>query len=150
MSNNPLFPSPTSPWHNTAQPAVGPNSPPLSGKGKSVLITGGGRTGIGGETARWFAKAGASRIGLLGRRGASFLENKAWLEKTYPDTEVFIQSTDVTVEVSVDSAFANFAGDGKIDTLVHAAAAIGPPENVLQVDPAEFLNAIHTNLQGAL
>lgn len=115
-----------------------------------MLITGGGSTGIGGETARWFAKAGASRIGLLGRREEPLLENKTWIERHYPNTNVFVQSTDVTSESSVDAAFANFAGTEKIDTLIHAAAAIGPKENILQVDGKEYLDAIQTNLAGSL
>lgn len=150
MSDTPPFPSPTTRWHNKAQPAADPSNPALSATGKSILITGGGSTGIGGETARWFAKAGASRIGLLGRREGPLLENKTWIQENYPGIEVFIKSTDVTDQDSVDSAFASFAGDGKIDTLIHAAAAIGPKENVLEVDGKEFLDSIQTNLAGSL
>lgn len=148
----PPFPSPTKRWHNTAQPAGDPaQNPALNFKNKSILITGGGSTGIGGETARWFAAAGASRIGLLGRRLEPLEENKAWIETKFPETEVFIQSTDVTVKESVDAAFANFASAGKkIDTLIHAAAVVGPKENVLDVNDDEFFKGINTNLQGSL
>jgi NAD(P)-dependent dehydrogenase (short-subunit alcohol dehydrogenase family) len=150
MAENPGYPSPTKGWHNQAQPSASPSNPALSAKGKSVLVTGGGNTGIGGETARWFARAGAARIGLLGRREAPLLENKAMIEQINPNVEVFIQSTDVTDEKAVEAAFAAFAGKGKIDTLIHAAAVIGPKENVLDADPKEYLDGIRRNLEGGL
>jgi NAD(P)-dependent dehydrogenase (short-subunit alcohol dehydrogenase family) len=149
-SDAPPFPSPVKRWHRAAQPAGDPSLPALSQKGKSILVTGGGNTGIGGETARFFARAGAARIGLLGRREGPLLENKAAIEKECPGTTVFIQSTDVTDEASVNSAFDNFAKDGKIDTLIHAAAAIGPKENFADVDPRPFLKGITDNLEGSL
>ena len=109
VSDTPPFPSPVKRWHNTAQPAGNPSLAALSQKGKSIMVTGGGNTGIGGETARFFARAGAARIGLLGRREGPLLENKAYIEKESPGTIVFIQSTDVTNEASVNAAFDNFA-----------------------------------------
>jgi NAD(P)-dependent dehydrogenase (short-subunit alcohol dehydrogenase family) len=150
MSDAPPFPSPVKRWHDKAQPAGDPSLPALSQKGKSILVTGGGNTGIGGETARFFARAGAARIGLLGRREGPLLENKAAIEKECPGTKVFIQSTDVTDEASVNSAFDNFAKHGKIDTLIHAAAAIGPKENFTDVDAREFLKGITDNVEGSL
>ncbi|RMZ66112.1 fad binding domain-containing [Pyrenophora seminiperda CCB06] len=134
----------------TTQPAGDFRLAALSQKGKSILVTGGGNTGIGGETARYFARAGATRIGLLGRREGPLLENKAAIEKECPGTEIFIQCTDVTDEASVNSAFDNFAKHGKIDTLIHAAAAIGPKENFADVDAHEFLKAITDNIEGSL
>jgi len=150
VSSTPPFPSPVKRWHNAAQPAGDPNLPALVQKGKSILVTGGGNTGIGGETARFFARAGAARIGLLGRREGPLLENKAIIEEECPDTKVFIQSTDVTDEASVNSAFDNFAKDGEIDTLIHAAAVVGPTENFAEVDAREFLKGVTGNIEGSL
>ena len=150
VSSTPPFPSPVKRWHNKAQPSGDPALAALSQEGKSILITGGGNTGIGGETARFFARAGAARIGLLGRREGPLLENKAVIKRESPDTTVFIQSTDVTNETSVNSAFDNFAKNGKIDTLIHAAAAVGPKENFADVDGREFLKSITENLEGSL
>ena len=59
--------TPTKTYHKATYPALDPTRPELSAKGKSIVITGGG-TGIGAETAKYFAKAGASLIALLGRR----------------------------------------------------------------------------------
>ncbi|KAI0393961.1 NAD(P)-binding protein [Xylariaceae sp. FL0594] len=158
MPINPPFPSPTKRWHNTAQPSASPTLPSLSSRGKSVLITGGGSTGIGGETARYFAAAGASRIALLGRRQGPLLDNKAYIEKTYPGVEVAVFTADVTRESDVENAFAAFAAgakskgeneDGKIDVLVHSAASIGPSEPASIAPVSEYLDAITANIAGA-
>ena len=143
------FPSATEKWHDDTYPSLSPTRPELSAKGKSVLVTGGG-TGIGGETARYFAKAGASRIALLGRREQPLLDRKAAIESESPGVEVFTASTDVTNKEQVDAAFAAFAGNDKIDIVVAAAAVAGPVDSVRDVDPKKFLAAVETNLSGAL
>lgn len=143
------FPSPTSTWHDKAYPSISPSRAELSAKGKSVLITGGG-SGIGAETARCFAEAGVSRIGLLGRREQPLRDTKASIEQKFGNVEVFIASADITNKTDVDEAFANFVGDGKLDVLVSNAAMIGPQEPVADVDPQGFLDAIQKNLAGSL
>ncbi|EXJ79236.1 hypothetical protein A1O3_08737 [Capronia epimyces CBS 606.96] len=149
MAEAPPFPSPTKRWHRTAQPSTSPSRPELSARGKSVIVTGGGSTGIGGETARYFAEAGASRIALLGRRQKPLLDNKAFINNKFPDVEVFTFSTDVTKKSDVDAAFSQFAGTGKINVLVHSAATIGPKETVADADGEKYLEAIQTNLAGS-
>ncbi|KAI2612714.1 uncharacterized protein GGS25DRAFT_518399 [Hypoxylon fragiforme] len=150
MSTTPPFSSPTKRWHTSAQPSTLPSLPSLSAKGKSVLITGGGTTGIGGETARSFALASASRIALLGRRSQPLLANKAFIEDKYPGVEVLAIPTDVTKQEQVDAAFAQFAGSGgKIDVLIHSAATIGPKEPVAEADGDAYLGAIQTNIAGS-
>lgn len=145
------FPSPTATWHDTTYPSLSPTRPELSAKGKTILITGGG-TGIGAETALYFARAGASRIALLGRRLQPLQDTKASIEKEIPSVEVFVQSTDVTKKEEVDAAFDAF-GNGmgsKIDVLVAGAAVTGPMESANDVDPAAFLSTIDTNLRGSI
>lgn len=114
-----------------------------------MVVTGGG-TGIGAETARYFAEAGASRIALLGRREQPLLDTKASIEHKFADVEVFAASTDVTKKSEVDAAFAKFVGDGKIHVLVSNAAIIGPQEPVGDADSEKFLDAIQHNLRGSL
>lgn len=152
MADVPPFPSPTKRWHTKAQPSTSPTRPELSAKGKSVIITGGGTTGIGGETARHFAQAGASRIALLGRREGPLLDNKAHIEKTYPGVEVVTITADVTKQGEVDAAFSRFAGGGggKIDVLVASAAAVGPKESVTDADGGAYLESVRDNVAGAL
>lgn len=143
------FPSPTLTYHSTTYKSLSPTRPELSAKGKTILITGGG-TGIGAETALYFAQAGASRIALLGRREQPLLDTKASIAHTYPSVEVFVAPTDVTNKKEVDTAFASFAGDGQIDVLISNAAVIGPQEPVGDVNGEKFLDAIDQNLRGAL
>lgn len=115
-----------------------------------MIITGGGSTGIGGETARYYAEAGASRIALVGRREQPLLENKAWIAESYPATEVITMTADVTQKGDMDAAFSKFAQRSKIDVLIHAAAIIGPKDGITDVEGKEFLDPIQTNLAGSL
>ncbi|KAI1824150.1 NAD(P)-binding protein [Xylaria intraflava] len=152
MSDAPPFPSPTKRWHTKSQPGGSPSRPEVSAKGKSVLITGGGSAatiGIGGETARYFAAAGASRIALLGRREQPLADNKAYIESHYPGVKVSTYIADITKESDVESAFAHFSESGKIDVLIQSAAVIGPREEVTNCDPVAYLDAIQINLAGA-
>lgn len=143
------YPSPTSTWHNTTYSTLSPSRPELSVKGKTIVVTGGG-SGIGAETARSFAQAGAARIALLGRREQPLIDTKTSIKQNYPDVEVVVASTDITKQNEVQSAFSNFAGQGKIDILVSNAAVTGPHESVRDVDDTKFLGAIDTNLRGSL
>lgn len=143
------FPSPTSTWHNKTYDAISPTRPELSAKGKTVVITGGG-TGIGRETAHYFAQAGAARIAILGRREQPLLDTKASIEDKFAHTEVFVKPTDVTKRTDMEAAFSKFVGDGKIDVLVSNAAMIGPQDPVGEVDGEKFLDAIQQNLRGSL
>lgn len=144
------FPSPTQTWHDVTYPSLSPSRPELSAKGKTVLITGGG-TGIGAETARTFASAGAARIALLGRREKPLLETKASIGQDFPDVEVFIAPTDVTNRNDVESAFSSFLdGRGSLDVLVSGAAMIGPQDPVKTVDAEKFLDSVQQNLRGAI
>jgi NAD(P)-dependent dehydrogenase (short-subunit alcohol dehydrogenase family) len=144
------FPSPTTKWHNNTYDSLSPTRPELSAKGKTVLVTGGG-TGIGAETARYFAAAGASRIALLGRRESRLLETKAALQRDFPAIDVFVAPTDVTKKIEVDTAFAKFLGtDGKLDVVVSGAAITGPFESVQDVDGDKFIDTVDQNLKGAL
>ncbi|KAH8778952.1 putative oxidoreductase [Hyaloscypha finlandica] len=143
------FPSPTSTWHTKTYQSLSPTRPELSAKGKTVVVTGGG-TGIGAETARYFAEAGASRIALLGRREQPLVDTKASIEHKFANVEVFVAPTDVTKKSEVDAAFTKFAGDGKIHVLVSGAAIIGPQEPAGDASSDEFLNAIQQNLTGSL
>lgn len=143
------FPSPTLKWHTETYQSISPTRPELSAKGKTVLVTGGG-TGIGAETARYFAEAGASQIALLGRREQPLLDTKASIEQKFPSVEVFTASTDITKKNEVDAAFAKFAGNGKINVLVSNAGLVGPQESVQNVDADEALDAVQKDIRGAL
>lgn len=146
----PPFPSPTKNWHDTLYPSISPTRPEVSAKGKTVLVTGGG-TGIGAETARYFAQAGASRIALLGRREQPLLDTKASIEKSYPNVEVFTAPTDIADKSAVDAAFNQFLnGKAPLNVVVSNAAMIGPQDPVADVDSAGFIDAVNRNLTMSL
>ncbi|KAJ4292634.1 hypothetical protein N0V90_009297 [Kalmusia sp. IMI 367209] len=113
-----------------------------------VLISGGG-TGIGAETARAFAQAGASRIALLGRRPQPLADTKASLEQAYPGIEVFTASVDVTKAKEVNDAVEAFVplnSGKKINVLVSNAGASGPMGAFLEVDGDEYMEGINANM----
>ncbi|KAH8726127.1 hypothetical protein GQ44DRAFT_749237 [Phaeosphaeriaceae sp. PMI808] len=107
-----------------------------SAKGKTIITTGGG-TGIGTETAKYFTKAGASHVGILIRREKPLLTTKAAIKAEFLSTKVTI-STEVTKTSEVEAAFTQIAGKGnsKIDILCSNAAVIKPLSNIsaLKVD----------------
>lgn len=144
------FPSPTKKWHDNTYASLSPSRPELSAKGKTVAITGGG-TGIGAETARQFAAAGAARIALIGRREQPLLDTKAAIEKSFPDVQVFTARADVANKEQLDAAFNSFLRDGtKLDVVISAAAKTGPMDSAEDVDGPAFIEAVNVNLLGAL
>ncbi|KAL3442078.1 hypothetical protein BJX65DRAFT_321699 [Aspergillus insuetus] len=146
------FPSPTKTWHDNTYASLSPTLPHLSQTAKTVLITGGG-SGIGAETARTFAAAGAAYIALLGRREGPLLETKTTIETEFPGTKVFTAPTDVTVETEVNEAFrafVEFTGGKAIDVLVACAAVIGPQGDIAGAESGPFLESIQNNLKGAM
>jgi len=148
------FPSPTHAWHTTSYDAISPLRSELSAKGKTVIITGGG-TGIGAETARSFAAAGASRIALFGRREQPLLDTKASIESQNPGVEVFVASTDLTKEQEVKSSFEKFLGEKKVDILVSNAAMNGPPGAspkgpIQDTESSAFVEVVNQNVSSAL
>lgn len=143
------FPSPTKAWHSATYSTLSPTRAELSAKGKSILITGGG-SGIGAETALYFAKAGASRIALLGRREQPLLDTKASIQAQFPSIDIFTAPTDVTKKAEVDAAFSKFAGEGKIDVVISNAGTVGPQVHINDIDGEALLEGVRMNLAGAV
>jgi NAD(P)-dependent dehydrogenase (short-subunit alcohol dehydrogenase family) len=141
------LPSPTKTFHKRTYPSLDPTRPELSAKGKVIVITGGG-TGIGAETAKYFAKAGAARIAILGRRQQPLLDTKTVIESEYPSCQVLAIPTDVVNNVQVKDAFAQAAGDGKINVLVSNAAVLGVQGNIATLSVEKWMEGIVINLQG--
>ncbi|KAF3039406.1 hypothetical protein E8E12_008709 [Didymella heteroderae] len=139
--------SPTKTYHKVPYPSIDPTRPELSAKGKVVIVTGGG-TGIGAETAKYFARAGASRIAILGRREQPLLETKATIEAEKPSTEILAIPTDIRDIASVRAAFAQAARDSKIDILISSAAVMGTKAPIMSQTSSDLLSGILTNIQG--
>lgn len=137
---------PTKVYHRKTYPSIDPTRPELSAAGKTILITGGG-TGIGAETAKYFAKAGASRIGILGRRIQPLVDTKKEIEGEHQDVEIVAIATDVTNNDAVSAAFEKIASGGKIHVLVSNAAVIGKIGKIAEMTTKEFMAGVITNLE---
>jgi NAD(P)-dependent dehydrogenase (short-subunit alcohol dehydrogenase family) len=134
------LPSLTHKWHNTTYPAISPSQPHLSVKGKSILITGGGR-GIGARTARSFAAAGASLISITGRTASTLESTKTAIEAEFPATKFMIAVGDVTDEAAMESAFAELskASGGKgVDICVHNAGYMADVNSIVEADMKDW------------
>lgn len=110
--------------------------------GKTVLITGASR-GIGADTARVFAKAGA-HVFLLAR-SASQLEDLA--------SEIGDQATAMACDVSKfedleNAVQAAVAKTGRVDVIINNAGVIEPISSLEDSDPDSWGQAIDINLKG--
>ncbi|KAL4862751.1 hypothetical protein BDV12DRAFT_207010 [Aspergillus spectabilis] len=137
----PPVPSLTPTWRNAPYPSISPSRSDLSVAGKTVIVTGAG-SGIGRATALSFARAGASRIILIGR-------NKANLEETQKSlpSESSVHAADIRDE----QAIAKIAlAVGRWDVLVLAAGYIPTPGSIRDTSVDEWWKALETNLKGTL
>lgn len=110
--------------------------------GKTVLITGASR-GIGADTARVFAGAGA-RVALVARSTGAISELA---------DEIGASATAVACDVSdyrqvaaaVDHAVSTFGG---VDVLIGNAGVVEPISHMAEVDPESWGQVIDINLKG--
>ncbi|KAK3328223.1 hypothetical protein B0T19DRAFT_461636 [Cercophora scortea] len=145
------LPTPITPYHKKAYPAIDPTRPELSSKGKSVLITGGG-SGIGAEVAIAFAKSGAAHIGLVGRRANRLEQVKVSIEKDYPAVKVHALPADLIDLASTTAAVKAFAAavpGNKIDVLIANAGYLNDQVPLDKIDEADFWTSFEINVKGA-
>ena len=90
-------PSLTHEWHNNTYAAISPTRPALSAAHKTIIVTGAG-SGIGRETVRAYATAGAARIALLGRTLTTLSETKIMVEGEFGATRVSTHVVDIVDE----------------------------------------------------
>ncbi|MEX0371506.1 MAG: SDR family oxidoreductase [Tateyamaria sp.] len=110
--------------------------------GKAVLITGASR-GIGADTARVFAEAGA-KVGLIARSTQA-------IEKLAQDLgeEAIALPCDIADFSSVSTAVETMQdGFGAIDVLIGNAGVIEPISHLSAADPAAWSQVIDINLKG--
>lgn len=105
----PPFPSLTAEWHDDTHHAISPTNPSVSAKGKTVVVTGGG-SGIGRETAKAYAEAGAAHVAILGRTQKTLDETKSIINEQSPDTKVTTHVVDVADEEAVREAAKDLNG----------------------------------------
>ena len=111
-------------------------------QGKTVLITGASR-GIGAQTARIFAEAGANLV-LAARTGQHIEELAAKIgHRAVP---VVCDVTDYAqVEMAVNTCMQSF---GQLDVLIGNAGAIDPISHLAGAEPAAWGHMIDINLKG--
>lgn len=127
----------TEEWHNDTYPAISPTRPELSAKGKTIVITGGG-SGIGAETVRAFALAGAATIAILGRREQLLLDTKSTVEKEFPATKIDTYAADVCNEGDLQRAAKRI---GAWDVLVQNAGYMAKRGKIAESDVADWWKA---------
>src|SRR5258708_6429665 len=118
---------------------------PLSFAGKVALIAGASR-GIGAETARAFAQAGAAVV-VAARDGYALEALAASIRST--GVQVLAVTTDVgdaaSVEHLVDQTVNTF---GRLDAAFNNATDGPLPAPLAEIDPADFDRGIRTNIRG--
>lgn len=114
----------------------------MSVKGKTVLITGASR-GIGAETARLFAAAGAN-VGLMARSTDSL---RVLVDEI--GTSAIAISGDVSrYEDMVAAVAACVAQFGGLDVLINNAGLVEPIAHLAKADPGDWGHVIDVNLKG--
>jgi NAD(P)-dependent dehydrogenase (short-subunit alcohol dehydrogenase family) len=113
--------------------------------GKVALIAGASR-GIGAETARAFARAGAAVV--LGARDEQALESVA-ADIRAAGGQALAVRTDVADAASMESLVEQAVGTfGRLDAAFNNATAGPMPAPLADTDPAEFDQGIATNIRG--
>ena len=110
--------------------------------GQTALITGASR-GIGAETARAFAAAGAT-LCLIARSADELKAVAAEL-----GTQTLVQTCDISDYTSVSAAVdATIKTFGQLDIVINNAGALEPISHLSNVDPAGWDKVIDVNLKG--
>jgi NAD(P)-dependent dehydrogenase (short-subunit alcohol dehydrogenase family) len=118
-------------------------------KGKSVLITGASQ-GLGRQLAIDFAREGATRISIIGRRVEGLNEVCQRIQEIAPQTKVLAIAADLAQAEEVERVVATTLRefDHRLDVLINNAAAIGPTPIPFLIDYplSDFRYVLNTNL----
>ncbi|KAF9893020.1 hypothetical protein FE257_012431 [Aspergillus nanangensis] len=138
---HPPFPSFVPTWHNDTYPAISPSRPELSAAGKTVIITGAG-SGIGRATALSFARAGASRLILIGRTESTLLATQKLLT---------CDSAVHAVSIADEAGMKGVAtAVGTWDVLVLNAGSMATPASIVESDVGDWWQTFETNVKGGM
>jgi len=143
-----LFPI-TSKTHKAVYPAISPSNPSVSQSGKTILITGATR-GIGFETARAFATAGAERVIILGR-DQSKSDSAAEELNQQTGRNVFEgRSCEIASPASLDKLWDQLDSDGiDVDVIVLNAALTSQFGNMTDLGWEEVWKAYEVNVRSS-
>ncbi|OKL62460.1 hypothetical protein UA08_02908 [Talaromyces atroroseus] len=149
----PPLPSATPTWHNDTYQSISPSRPELNVSGKTVIITGAG-SGIGQEAALTFAKAGASKLVLLGRDESKLAETQrlvaAQAESKSENPSVIVCDI-FPVSVTDEKTMQDIAGKvGTWDVLILAAGFLSTPGPVVSSPLDDWWQSFETNVKGTV
>jgi NAD(P)-dependent dehydrogenase (short-subunit alcohol dehydrogenase family) len=149
MATPTIFPVYTKVWHSEPYPAISPTKPELSARGKVVIITGGG-TGIGASAAKAFAQAGASGIGIIGRREKALISSIADISAVSSTTKVSYAVADLTNKGATDAAFKSLSDSlGKIDILISNAGWMSTIAPITDSEDDDWWGSFEINIKGS-
>jgi NAD(P)-dependent dehydrogenase (short-subunit alcohol dehydrogenase family) len=147
--STPPFPSVTKTWHNASYPAIDPSRLELSVTNKTVLVTGGG-IGIGASITYAFAKAGASKLAIIGRTESALQATKAKIEKDFPGRIVTYAVADIVNPTDVNKAFQKIVSQiGQIDIGIHNAAYMPALVQLREADASDWWQGYEVNVRGS-
>ena len=132
----------TATWHNDTYPSIDPTLLDMSVNGKKVIVTGGG-TGIGRETVKAFAAAGATSIAVIARRQNLLDTTKKIVNNEFKDVEVTIHSVDITSIEQVRRAAKEI---GPWDIMVLNAGYLSTPSRIEDADLEEWWRGFEVSL----
>ncbi|RYP84523.1 hypothetical protein DL769_001182 [Monosporascus sp. CRB-8-3] len=110
-------------------------------RGKTIIVTGANRGGIGFSTAQAFASQSPAHLVLTGRNPAKIAECIDALKAEYPDVDYRALKMDLSSQKSVRAAAAEVLAwpDVKaVDILVNSAGVMGVQERTLNEDGIEL------------
>ncbi|KAI4599398.1 hypothetical protein KJ359_001840 [Pestalotiopsis sp. 9143b] len=145
-----VFKSTTARYNTKSYSFISPTRPELSTKGKTAIVTGAGKGGIGESIALSLAKSGISALGLLGRTEATLLQTKESIEKVSPRAQVFIYVADLVDAASVTSALQSFVDStgAPIDILGANAGYMADLDTITGSDAGDWWNGFEINIRG--
>lgn len=134
--------------HHSTYPTIDPSRPQLSCKGKTVYILGAGWASIGSGIALSFAKAGAAKIGLLGRTATSLEATRANIKERYPDIEVHVETMDTSDNQSAGLAAHNIRVTiGAWDVFVNGAAHLPNLTTIAGSDDEDWFRTFEASIK---
>jgi NAD(P)-dependent dehydrogenase (short-subunit alcohol dehydrogenase family) len=133
---------------HSSYPTIHPTRPELSCKGKTIYITGAGFGSIGSGIALSFAKAGAAKIGLLGRTAKTLQETKAKIAESHPNVEVHVEPMDMSDNQSAGLAAHNIRVTlGAWDVFVNGAAHLPKLTTIAGSDDEDWWKAFEVGVR---
>lgn len=141
---------PTAAYHSATYPFIDPKRPRLSTSGRTAIVTGAGRGGIGHSIALSFAKSGITALGLIGRTESTLLQTKTAIERLSPRTKVFLYVADLVDDVATTSALDSFVKStgSKIDILAANAGYMPYLTSIVDADAQDWWRTFEINIKG--